>query len=103
LPSEGPTGLGLATPSVVQAQGQGAVARFKAGEAVVASSGCLACHRIGDAGNDGPGPDLTQVGSRLPLSGIARVLVKPTAPMPSFGRMAESKRRDLVYFLAQLR
>jgi mono/diheme cytochrome c family protein len=103
LPSEGPTGLGLATPNVVQAQGQGAVARFKVGEVLVVVSGCLACHRIGEAGNHGPGRDLTRVGSRLPLLRIARALVKSPAPMPSFSRMAESKRRDLAYFLAQLR
>ena len=29
---------------------------FKAGEVVVGQSGCLACHVIGDNGNNGPGP-----------------------------------------------
>jgi cytochrome c2 len=26
---------------------------------VVAQAGCLACHKIGENGNDGPGPPLT--------------------------------------------
>ena len=29
---------------------------FKRGELVVGQSGCLACHVIGDNGNNGPGP-----------------------------------------------
>src|SRR5438445_4121342 len=39
---------------------------FRQGELVVGQSGCLACHVIGSNGNDGPGPNLTNVGSRLP-------------------------------------
>ena len=31
-----------------------------------AQSGCLACHVIGDNGNNGPGPPLTHIGSKLP-------------------------------------
>ena len=34
-----------------------------AGEIVVGESGCLACHMIGDNGNNGPGPPLTHIGS----------------------------------------
>lgn len=90
-------------PSAVQAHGSDAVRSFKAGEAVFANSGCLACHRIAEDGKTGPGPDLTRVGSRLPAAGIARTLVKPVAPMPSFSRLPRSKSRALVYFLAQLR
>jgi menaquinol-cytochrome c reductase cytochrome b/c subunit len=103
LPSAGPTGIGMAIPSAVQAQGQGAVASFKAGEAVTANSGCLACHRIAEAGNKGPGSGLTHVGSRLSPVAIERALVESPAPMPSFNRLTGSERRVLVYFLAQLR
>ena len=31
-------------------------AEYNAGKQVVAQSGCLACHKIGENGNDGPGP-----------------------------------------------
>jgi len=37
-----------------------------AGQEVVAQSGCLACHKLGDNGNNGPGPELTHIGARLP-------------------------------------
>jgi mono/diheme cytochrome c family protein len=103
LPSVGPTDIGLAIPSTVHAQGQDAVADFEAGEAVVARSGCLACHRIAQAGNNGPGSDLTHVGSQLPPAAIARALVDSPAPMPSFSRLPDPERRALVHFLAQLR
>ena len=59
-------------------------AQYEAGKLVVAQSGCEACHKIGDNGNAGPGPDLTHIASRLPRQAIARTLVNPTAPMPSF-------------------
>src|SRR5579871_5486665 len=41
-------------------------ATFRAGELVVGQSGCLACHVIGANGNNGPGPNLTHIGSLLP-------------------------------------
>jgi mono/diheme cytochrome c family protein len=103
LPPEGPTGFGLAIPSAVYAQGQHSVTTFKAGEIVVANSGCLACHRIGDTGNNGPGSNLTRVGARLVPAAIDRALVDSRAPMPSFSHVPEPERRALVYFLAQLR
>ena len=33
---------------------------------VAAQSGCLACHKFKENGNDGPGPNLTKIGSRVP-------------------------------------
>src|SRR6516162_1125727 len=54
---------------------------FRAGEIVVGQSGCEACHVIGSNGNDGPGPNLTTVGSRLPAAAIASTLLNPTPPM----------------------
>ena len=38
------------------------VAEFERGKQIAAQSGCLACHKIGENGNDGPGPDLTDIG-----------------------------------------
>lgn len=80
-----------------------AKARYSAGSYVAGSVGCLACHRIASNGNDGPGPDLTAVGSRLPPAAIAEVLRRPTAPMPSFARLPRRRFNDLVFFLARLR
>jgi ubiquinol-cytochrome c reductase cytochrome b subunit/menaquinol-cytochrome c reductase cytochrome b/c subunit len=79
---------------------------FAAGELVVGQSGCLACHVIGDNGNNGPGPNLTHIGSKLPMAAIASTLRNPTAPMPSFEGLAEQspqKFQDLVGFLSLLR
>jgi hypothetical protein len=103
LPSAGPTIIDMSTPSAVQAHGQRAVAYFKAGETVAARSGCLACHRIGEAGNNGPGANLTHIGARLSPTAIDRALVDSPEPMPSFSHLPEFQRRALVDFLTQLR
>ncbi|MGN6189869.1 MAG: c-type cytochrome [Conexibacter sp.] len=83
-----------------------ALREWNAGKLVVAQSGCLACHKIGENGNDGPGPHLTQIGGTLPAAAIAQTLRNPTAPMPSFQALAETqpaKFRALVSFLSQLK
>ena len=85
---------------------KGVQPQYDAGKNVMASSGCLGCHRVGDNGNAGPGPNLTHVGSRLPKAAIARTLINPTAPMPSFSRLQQrqpNQFRDLVNFLGSLR
>ena len=70
---------------------------------MVAQSGCLACHKIGDNGNAGPGPNLTNIASRIPRQAIARTLVNPTAPMPSFKNLPPQKFEAVVNFLSQLK
>jgi menaquinol-cytochrome c reductase cytochrome b/c subunit len=80
-------------------------ATFMAGELVVGQSGCLACHVIGDNGNNGPGPPLTHIGSKLPAQAIASTLINPTAPMPSFKGLEQEtpqKFNNLVGFLSLL-
>jgi len=95
-----PTRIDLKAPSTVTgAQRQ----TFDQGKLVAAQSGCLACHKIGDNGNDGPGPQLTKIGSRLPKEAIARTLQNPTAPMPSFRNLPPQKFNALVDFLSQLK
>jgi menaquinol-cytochrome c reductase cytochrome b/c subunit len=98
-----PNQIDMATPTSVVANGPAAVKRFVAGEQVVAQSGCLACHKIGENGNPGPGPNLSKIGGRLPRQAIARTLVNPTAPMPAFTQLAAAKRDNLVEFLSQLK
>jgi hypothetical protein len=102
-PAGRPTMIGASTPPVVRRRGASALSEFKAGEAVAARTGCLACHRIGEAGNRGPGRELTHVGSRLQPGAIERALVASPAPMPSFSRLPAAQRSALVYFLAQLK
>src|SRR5687767_10821919 len=61
---------------------------LEAGRDVYAQSGCGACHRIGDNGNDGPGPDLTEIGRRLPREAIARSLEVGPGIMPSYAALS---------------
>jgi menaquinol-cytochrome c reductase cytochrome b/c subunit len=98
-----PTAIEMSTPSAVQQAGGQRLAEYNAGKAVVAQSGCEACHKIGENGNSGPGPDLTHIASRLPAQGIARTLVNPTAPMPSFKNLPPQKFNAVVAFLSQLK
>jgi menaquinol-cytochrome c reductase cytochrome b/c subunit len=77
--------------------------QYEAGKLVAAQSGCLACHKIGENGNDGPGPHLTNIGDELQPAAIRRTLDNPTAPMPSFKGLPAEKKNALVAFLAQLR
>jgi menaquinol-cytochrome c reductase cytochrome b/c subunit len=98
-----PTVIEMATPKHVQEAGGAVLAEYEAGKKVVAQSGCLACHKIGENGNSGPGPDLTHIGGRLPRQAIARTLVNPTAPMPSFKNLPPQKFNSIVNFLSQLK
>jgi menaquinol-cytochrome c reductase cytochrome b/c subunit len=77
--------------------------QYEAGKLVAAQSGCLACHKIGENGNDGPGPHLTAIGDKLPAAAIRRTLENPTAPMPSYRGLPEEKKSALVAFLSQLK
>jgi cytochrome c551/c552 len=98
-----PTTISLQTPQRIVRAGGPTLAEFEAGRAVVAQSGCLACHKIGENGNDGPGPNLTHIAARLPATGIARTLVNPTAPMPTFKNLPPNKFKASVEFLSQLK
>ena len=44
------------TPARIVAQGVETLRQYEQGKQVTAQSGCLACHKIGENGNDGPGP-----------------------------------------------
>jgi menaquinol-cytochrome c reductase cytochrome b/c subunit len=77
-------------------------ASAEAGQQVANQSGCGACHKFGEAGNSGPGPDLSHIGSKLPREAIVRTLRNPTAPMPSFAGLPPKKFNALVDYLAAL-
>ncbi|MEA2347450.1 MAG: menaquinol-cytochrome c reductase cytochrome b/c subunit [Thermoleophilaceae bacterium] len=81
-------------------------AQYVQGKDVAAASGCLGCHQFGENGNNGPGPNLTQIGAKLPRQAIARTLLNPTAPMPSYRSLQEQdpkKFDELVNFVASLK
>ena len=101
-----PTQIDLKTPARVKALGPQMLAQYEKGRQVMAQSGCLACHKVGENGNDGPGPHLTDIGARLPAEAIARTLINPTAPMPSFANLQRTqpdKFNAMVAFLGQLK
>jgi quinol---cytochrome c reductase cytochrome c subunit, bacillus type len=95
-----PNEVDMAAPSGASAQERQV---FEAGKLVVGQSGCLACHKIGENGNDGPGPPRTYVADKLPSQAIASTLRNPTAPMPSFKSLPPEKFNALVGFLSQLK
>ena len=75
---------------------------YEQGKLVVAQSGCLACHKIGENGNDGPGPELTEIGNQIPREAIARSLQNPPQGMPNFSGLPPQKFEQLTAFLASL-
>jgi menaquinol-cytochrome c reductase cytochrome b/c subunit len=77
-------------------------AALEPGKEVVAQSGCLACHKLGDNGNNGPGPELTQIGARLPRNAIARSLEVGPSIMPSYASLPPQKFQALTAYLASL-
>ncbi len=77
--------------------------RTARGRELVMQTGCFACHQVGRAGHDGPGPELSSIGERMPASAIARSLVAPTRPMPSYRELPEADRRAIVAYLVTLR
>jgi mono/diheme cytochrome c family protein len=86
-----PTEIDIDTPS-----------ELEPGKLVAAQSGCLACHRIGGNGNDGPGQELTHIGARLSAAEIRRALAVGPDIMPSYDALPPRKTDDLVNFLASL-
>jgi menaquinol-cytochrome c reductase cytochrome b/c subunit len=79
--------------------------QYERGREVTASAGCLACHKIGENGGT-LGPNLTTIGDRLGRDAIARTLVNPTSPMPSFQTYREQNPKqfnELVNYVASLK
>src|SRR3954452_11219337 len=78
---------------------------LKRGQEVMASSGCLGCHKVGEHGNT-LGPNLTEIGDKLGKDAIARTLVNPTRPMPSYAKFQKDNPKQfdqLVQYVASLK
>jgi hypothetical protein len=78
-------------------------AQYEEGKLAVAGQGCLGCHKLGENGNDGPGPELTEIGAKLPAAGIRRTLLNPSGIMPKYDQLPVEKQEAIVDFLAYLR
>ena len=101
-----PSQVEIGPPPAIAEAGGATMLKWDAGRKLVAQSSCGGCHKIGENGNDGPGPPLTDIAARLPRQAIARTLINPTAPMPSFLALSEQdpeKFDAMVAYLAQLK
>jgi uncharacterized membrane protein len=76
--------------------------RYEAGKEVVAGAGCLACHKLGENGNHGPGVDLTHIAASIPRASILRSVEIGPGIMPSFRDLPPKKLNELADFLASL-
>src|SRR5690242_16373939 len=92
-------GAAAGSPNMIEME---VAPEYEQGKVVVAQSGCLACHKIGENGGD-LGPHLTHIGDVLDKGAIRRTLDNPTAPMPSFAGLPEEKKAAMVDFLASLK
>ncbi len=97
-----PTTIELETPERIVAEGGEKLELFEFGKVAVPSAGCLACHKIGHNGG-ALGPNLTEIGDRLPAAGIAQTLRNPTAPMPSYSGLPRNQSEAIVYYLSELK
>jgi len=75
--------------------------QYEAGKEVVAGSGCLACHKIGENGGS-LGPDLTHIGRTVPRAAILRSVEIGPSIMPSYGDLPPKKLDQLADFLSSL-
>jgi quinol-cytochrome oxidoreductase complex cytochrome b subunit len=73
----------------------------QAGKEVVAQSGCLACHKIGENGGT-LGPSLTHIAARIPRNSILRSLRAGPGIMPAFDSLPPEKLRQIADYLATL-
>ena len=92
-------GASAGTPTEIDLE---VAADVEPGKQVTAQSGCLACHKLGENGNDGPGPELTEIGDKLPREAIARSLEVGPGVMPSYQNLPPKKFEELTAFLASL-
>jgi menaquinol-cytochrome c reductase cytochrome b/c subunit len=76
--------------------------QYEAGKLLVAGSGCLACHRLAENGNKGPGPELTHIGARIPRAAIIRSVEIGPGIMPSFRDLGPKKLNEIADFLSSL-
>src|SRR5881227_2496227 len=61
--------------------------QYEAGKEVVAGQGCLGCHKLGENGNNGPGPELTHIADNIPRAAIIRSLEVGPSIMPSYQQL----------------
>jgi quinol-cytochrome oxidoreductase complex cytochrome b subunit len=76
--------------------------QYDEGKLIVAQSGCLACHKLGENGNNGPGPELTHIGQRIPREAIIRSVEIGPGIMPSYRNLGQEEINAVADFLSYL-
>jgi menaquinol-cytochrome c reductase cytochrome b/c subunit len=77
--------------------------QYEQGKQIVAQSGCLACHAIGDNGvHGGLGPDLTEIGAMVPRLAIKRSVAVGPGIMPAYEGLGEQGLNQVADYLASL-
>jgi menaquinol-cytochrome c reductase cytochrome b/c subunit len=77
--------------------------QYEQGKEIVAQSGCLACHAIGENGAEGGlGPNLTEIGSQIPRSAIKQSVEIGPGIMPSFRGLGQEDLNAVADYLASL-
>src|SRR3954463_1084040 len=76
--------------------------QYEGGKEVVAQSGCLACHKLGENGNHGPGPELTHIAQKIPRAAIIRSVQIGPGIMPSYRALSPKKINQLADFASEL-
>jgi hypothetical protein len=73
----------------------------EAGQQLFLQNGCTSCHMIKDVGAPGPGPNLSEYGTRSRgIPGTAAFILNPDGNiMPSFDRLTDEERTQLATFL----
>ncbi len=79
-----------------------ATAQVAEGRRLTIAAGCSSCHRIGETGYDGPGPDLSRIGRALPAAGIRRAMTEPVAPLTSYAAQGDDRLDAIAAYLAAL-
>jgi quinol-cytochrome oxidoreductase complex cytochrome b subunit len=86
-------------PTEIEVEG---APQYEDGKVAVAGQGCLTCHKIGENGGT-LGPELTDIGAKLPSAGIRRTLLNPSGIMPPYSALPPEKLDAMVDFLSSLR
>src|SRR6185312_5204924 len=73
-----------------------------AGILTILAMGYLTYHKLGENGNNGPGPELTHIGARIPRAAIVRSVEIGPSIMPSFRELPKKKLDELADFLSSL-
>jgi ubiquinol-cytochrome c reductase cytochrome b subunit/menaquinol-cytochrome c reductase cytochrome b/c subunit len=98
------TFIGATTPEgVAKGEGipvSGLEGESAAGAALFLANGCTSCHMVKGVGAPGPGPDLTNEGTKgWDNAKMIKWLQAPIAPMPSFASLPPKDLEDLSTFV----